>query len=507
MKPTKSGIRHDYKDTLFTPTHVGNRRRWSFFAFGLFLPVVGVSLLLVSESNEARYEAPSALLRVAAGESLPQSQAPAALAAEEPPAAEPVDAAASAAAASPAPDAASLGDTLKEDIKSTVTASLAAVAASPVGLEKGIDAAAAVLDLVVNKGDTLELLFRRNKLSLSDLAAMVALPDAAQYLKKLRPGDRIQVAHREGSVLSLSRELDAVDLLSIERSESGFEVSKVSRPVERRAVTAHGTIRSSLFEAGMAAGMTDAITMRMAGIFEWDIDFIQDVREGDSFTVIYEELWRDGVKLANGDILAAEFVNQGKAYRAARYVDASGRADYYTPEGRSMRKAFLRAPVEFTRISSEFNLKRRHPILNTIRAHRGVDYAAPTGTPIRAAGDGKVIFRGTQGGYGNTVILQHGNNVTTLYGHLSKFAAPRVGSRVRQGEVIGYVGKSGLATGPHLHYEYRVNGVHRNPRTVPLPPADPVPAEQHADFVAKTAPLWEQLDLEQNSRLASLQSD
>ena len=235
--------------------------------------------------------------------------------------------------------------------------------------------------------------------------------------------------------------------------------------------------------------------MQMAGIFQWDIDFIQDVRVGDEFTVIYEELWRDGVKLRNGDIVATEFVNQGKSYRAARYKLSNGDFDYFTPEGRSVRKAFLRAPVEFTRISSNFNPNRRHPVLNTIRAHRGVDYAAPTGTPVQAAGDGKIIFRGVQGGYGNAIVVQHGGNITTLYGHLSRFGKARVGGRVGQGEVIGYVGKSGLATGPHLHYEYRVNGAHRNPRTVPLPPADPIPPDAHDDFRSTTATLWQQLDL------------
>jgi murein DD-endopeptidase MepM/ murein hydrolase activator NlpD len=234
--------------------------------------------------------------------------------------------------------------------------------------------------------------------------------------------------------------------------------------------------------------------MDMAGIFEWDVDFIQDVREGDRFTVIYEELWRDGVKLRDGQIVAAEFVNQGKPFRAARFNDATGRVGYYTPEGRSVRKAFIRAPLNFTRISSGFNPSRRHPVLNTIRAHRGVDYADPTGTEIRAAGDGKVLFRGVQGGYGNTIILQHGSNITTLYGHMSRFGTARVGARVNQGDVIGYVGSSGLATGPHLHYEYRVNGVHRNPRTVALPPADPIAAEQQAAFRAATDPLWRQLD-------------
>jgi murein DD-endopeptidase MepM/ murein hydrolase activator NlpD len=361
------------------------------------------------------------------------------------------------------------------------------------------DPSAAMLDLQVARGDTLEILFRRNGLSLTDLAAMVDLPEASAALKLLKPGDRLEIAHRDTEVLSLRRELDDVKVLSISRGESGFEATTVERQVDIRTAGAHGIIESSLFEAGTAAGMSDRLTMDMAGIFEWDIDFIQEVRVGDEFTVIYEEVWRDGVKVRNGAIVAAEFVNQGKEYRAARYRDATGHTDYFTSDGHSVRKAFIRAPLNFTRISSNFNPNRRHPVLNTIRAHRGVDYAAPSGTPIRAAGDGKVTMRGVEGGYGNVIVLQHGGNITTLYGHLSRFANARVGSRVKQGDVIGYVGKSGLATGPHLHYEYRINGAHRNPRTVSLPPADPVPAEYHDDFRATTATLWRQLDLYENT--------
>jgi len=347
----------------------------------------------------------------------------------------------------------------------------------------------------VRSGDSLELLFRRNDLSLADLAAMTALSDAREHLRLLRPGDTIEISHESGEILSLEKELDEISLLHVTRGETGFQAGIYERAVDIRSSGGHGSIQSSLFEAGMAAEISDSVTMNMAGIFQWDIDFIQDVRVGDEFTVIYEELWRDGVKLRDGEIVAAEFINQGTPYRAARYIDSAGNSNYFTPEGRSVRKAFIRAPVHFTRVSSSFNLNRRHPVLNTIRAHRGVDYAAPSGTPVNAAGDGKVIFRGVQNGYGNTVILQHGGNITTLYAHLSRFANPRVGSRVTQGQTIAYVGQSGLATGPHLHYEYRVSGVHRNPRTVALPPADPIPAEQWDDFSAAASPLWRQLDL------------
>ena len=375
-------------------------------------------------------------------------------------------------------------------------------AAKPAPESAVTDLPGAVLELTVARGDTLESLFKHHGLSLADLADLVALQDVGRGLQHVKPGDRLVIAHDGDQVLALRRELDDVRLLTIARNGDRFVPSTLEREIEMRPIGAHGVVRSSLFEAGQQAGVSDKLIMDLAGIFEWDIDFIQDVREGDEFTVLYEEIWRDGVKLRNGDIVAAEFVNQGKAYRAAKYRDPGGRSNYYTPDGHSLRKAFIRAPLNFTRISSNFDPSRRHPILNTIRAHQGVDYAAPIGTPIRAAGDGKVLFRGVQGGYGNVIILQHGGNITTLYGHMSKFANVRVGGRVAQGEVIGYVGQSGLATGPHLHYEYRINGVHRNPRTVSLPPADPIPAQLQEDFKSTTATLWRQLDIYANGSTA-----
>jgi murein DD-endopeptidase MepM/ murein hydrolase activator NlpD len=366
-----------------------------------------------------------------------------------------------------------------------------------------VESVGETLELTIARGDSLDRLFRRNSLSPADLAAMVALPAAGPTLARLRPGDEITIVHQDGRVLSLRRELDLTEELRITRSPSGFTAARVGLPLDTRLTAAHGAIESSLFEAGISAGLTEGLVVRMANIFQWDIDFILDPRAGDTFTVVYEERWRDGIKLADGHIVAAEYINRGESFRAARYVRADGEDGYYTPDGRSVEKAFIRAPVSFTRISSNFNPNRRHPVLNTIRAHRGVDYAAPTGTPVMAAGAGTIRSRGTNGGYGNAVVIQHGGGITTLYGHLSKFGGFRQGSRVRQGDIIGYVGQSGLATGPHLHYEYRVDGVHRNPRTVPLPPAEPVPAEYHEDFVAKTASLWQQLDLYRPERLAS----
>jgi murein DD-endopeptidase MepM/ murein hydrolase activator NlpD len=243
--------------------------------------------------------------------------------------------------------------------------------------------------------------------------------------------------------------------------------------------------------------------MELAAIFGWDIDFALDIRRGDHFTVVYQEYYLEGKKVRDGDILAAEFTNQGKSYRAIRYVDADGNAGFYTPEGLSLRKAFLRTPVKFSRISSRFTLHRKHPILNRIRAHKGVDYAAPRGTPIRATGDGKVVFRGRKGGYGRTIVIQHGSKYSTLYGHMSRYNGKvKLGRRVRQGQVIGYVGSSGLATGPHLHYEFRIDGVHRNPLTVKLPVAEPIAKRYRDDFQKLATPLIAQLELLTRSLVA-----
>ena len=364
------------------------------------------------------------------------------------------------------------------------------------------------LTLTVKRGDTLNALFRRNDLDLGDLASIVRLPEAAPFLKRLIPGDEFLIEHDEGSLVSLYRELNLTSALKVTREDAGFAAEIVDRPIEVRKKHAYGRIETSLFESGTAAGLPDKLIMNLAGIFAWDVDFVLDIRRGDHYYLLYEEIYQDGEFVTDGEIIAAEFVNNGRTFQAIRYVDKDGRSDYYTPEGLSVRKAFVRAPVDFTRISSSFNPRRRHPILNTIRAHRGVDYAAPSGTPIKAAGDGKVIFRGQKNGYGNAIILQHGGNITTLYAHMSRFNnSSRVGSRVVQGQVIGYVGKTGLATAPHLHYEYRLNGVHRNPRTVQLPKADPIKDEYREEFLAAAAPILDELSQVKSSQVAYLTSE
>jgi murein DD-endopeptidase MepM/ murein hydrolase activator NlpD len=355
----------------------------------------------------------------------------------------------------------------------------------------------ATVEFVVQRSDTLEGLFRRFDLNPIDLAEIRALKTVGNRLDQLRLDERIFVVVRDRSVQSLERRVSDTELLTVTRTESGFEASLIDTPVETRVKRAHGEIESSLFNAALRAGVSAETVMRLANdIFGWKIDFALEIRPGDSFNLIYEQRFRDGEYLTDGRILAAEFINEGTVYRALHYTSNDAQiSGYFDQEGRSMRRRFLRAPLDFTRISSNFNLRRRHPILNLIRAHRGVDYAAATGTKIKAAGDGRVGFAGVQGGYGNVVILEHGAGISTLYGHMSGFAKSlRTGRQVQQGQVIGYVGSTGAATGPHLHYEYRIRGRHQNPRTVPLPDAQPIPANYFEEFAALSSGLLTELD-------------
>ena len=361
------------------------------------------------------------------------------------------------------------------------------------------------LVLTVGRGDTMEKLFRRNQLDIGHLMTIAQLDEAKRRFRKIKPGDVFEVTHDEGDVVSLYSKLNLTSGLQIDRDGAGFSARLVDHPIEVRKRHAYGVIDTSLFESAAAAGLSDKVIMNVAGIFAWDVDFVLDIRSGDNYYIQFEEIWQDGEFVADGEIIAAEFNNNGRQIQAIRFKDKHNRSDYFTPEGNSVRKAFIRAPVDFTRISSNFNPRRRHPILNTIRAHRGVDYAAPRGTPIKAAGDGKVIFRGTKSGYGKTVILQHGGNITTLYAHMSGFAAKaRIGTRVRQGQTIGYVGATGLATANYLHYEYRLNGVHRNPRTVKLPDAEPIAAEYRERFFSEAGPILEELEKFKSTQLASI---
>lgn len=348
----------------------------------------------------------------------------------------------------------------------------------------------ASIDVIVGRNDTLDAIFRRLKLNLADLASLRSLPGLKARLDSLRPGESLHLTHQDGALFGLRRRLNESETLKVVRNELGLQANVLQDPLEARTRTVRGVIDRSLFEAVEAAGAHDQTAMSLADVFGWDIDFVLDIQPGDSFAVTYQELYQDGVYVKDGPVLAASFINQGREYRAVRYVGPDAVARYFTPDGRSMHKAFLRAPVEFTRVSSRFNLARFHPILNRIRAHKGIDYAAPIGTPVRAAGDGRVRFAGQKGGYGNVVEIEHSRGVVTVYGHLSRFAkGTRAGAHVTQGSVIAFVGMTGLATGPHLHYEYRVNGVFKNPQTVNLPDAQSIEARWRADFLQRTAPL------------------
>jgi murein DD-endopeptidase MepM/ murein hydrolase activator NlpD len=348
--------------------------------------------------------------------------------------------------------------------------------------------------VTVRSGDNMSLIFSRLKLNPADLHSIVELGDATQALKRLQPGQDLRLLVDGSDLLELLHEIDPTRTLHVRYGPHGFEAQTIVTNLTTRLRAVEATIESSLFLAGQEIGLSDQLILQLVDIYGWDIDFALDIHKGDRFRVIYEELYRDGVKVKDGTILAAEFFHRGQSLKAVRYAHADGRADYYSETGTSMRKAFLRTPVEFNRISSTFNLRRYHPILNRIRAHKGVDYAAPAGTPVRATGDGRVVHMGYKGGYGNTIVLQHGSTYSTLYGHLSRYGRGlKHDARVTQGQVIGYVGMTGLATGPHLHYEFRVNGVHKNPLTIELPKAAHIPREQMADFEQQTRPWLIQL--------------
>jgi len=481
VKTYSGGIRHDYKQSACSPQSP-RWQAWALFGLGAAVPLAIVALLLDGEPRESgQTQSATGQLAAVAATTLPM-----------------------AAAATTLPIATAAATSMPIATAGAHPVAVEALEAPSSEVPPEPLADTAILELVVNRNDTLDALFRRNSLSIADLAAMLDIPQASEPLRRLVPGDRVTVEHRGTEVLRLERELGDEAILSITREPDGFSATEIAREIEIRVVGRHGVVKSSLFEAGMNAEIPDAVIMRMAGIFQWDIDFILDVRADDHFTLLYEERWREGERLGSGAILAAEYVNRGESHRVVRYEDPTGNADYFTADGRSVRKAFVRAPVEFTRISGSFNPNRRHPILNTIRAHRGVDYAAPGGTPVIAAGAGKIIRRGPYGSFGNTVIVQHGGNITTLYAHLSRFGRAGHGARVDQGDVIGYVGQTGLATGPHLHYEYQINGVHRNPRTVELPPADPVDPSYRAHFTETANAMWRQLDAFRSAWVAAV---
>ena len=351
-------------------------------------------------------------------------------------------------------------------------------------------------NLTVAPGDNLSLIFSREELSKHDLHRFLQLGGVAKNLTRIKPGQVIRVrAGADGHIHELVHEVDYLTSLHIQLDNDQYAAELVEVEPEIRTRTAVATIKNSLYLAGQRANLSDRTIMALTDIFGWDIDFVLDIRRGDRFSLIFEEIYKDNEKVREGKVLAAEFINRDRQLRAVYYKNEDGHEGYYSDDGKAMQKAFLRTPVNFSRISSKFNLKRKHPVLNRIRAHKGVDYAAPHGTPIRATANGKIQFVGTKGGYGRTVIMQHGDEYSTLYAHMSRFGSGiKRGKRVEQGQTIGYVGKTGLATGPHLHYEFRINGVHRNPLTVELPQALPIERKYLDDFKRKAAPLIAKLE-------------
>ncbi|MGB5741408.1 MAG: peptidoglycan DD-metalloendopeptidase family protein [Sedimenticolaceae bacterium] len=367
---------------------------------------------------------------------------------------------------------------------------------SGVSEQEAVEAPGNWVEHRVASGESLARIFAAQKLDAALLHRIVSSSEEAKSLAKIQPGQTIRFLFDENSELTrLELHRNRVESLRVGITDDDISVEQISKAVEKRTASAAAVIQASLFVDAQKAGLSDGQIMDLASIFGWDIDFALEIRAGDQFRVLFEEHFLDGEKLRDGPILAAEFTNRGKTFRAVRYEDRNGEVGYFDDDGHSKRRAFIRTPIKFARVSSRFNPKRWHPVLKRWRSHKGVDYAAPAGTPIRASGDGRVSFRGTKGGYGRTVILQHAGQYTTLYAHMSKYSKrAKVGARVKQGQVIGYVGKSGLASGPHLHYEFRVHGVHKDPLRVRLPKALALPKSEIATFHETTAPLLAKLD-------------
>jgi murein DD-endopeptidase MepM/ murein hydrolase activator NlpD len=357
----------------------------------------------------------------------------------------------------------------------------------------------------IQRGENLGSVFAQLKLSPALMHQLLEATSARDSLTRLREGQEIGFEFDAKGVLRTLR-FDKDAGTRIDLAIAGDKVSESihERPLERRVEIASGIITSSLYADGARAGLTAGSINTLANIFKYDIDFVEDVRDGDTFQVVYEELWRDGRRVGTGDVIGATFTNRGKRFSAFAF-SPNGKTEYFDASGRPLKKVLMRIPIEFARLSSTFGM-RKHPVLGRMRAHKGVDYAARTGTPIMAAGDGRVAFVGWKSGYGRAVVIDHGQGRSTLYGHMSAWGKEKQGQHVSQGSTIGYVGASGLATGPHLHYEFRINGKQVNPLTVTMPRPQPLSGLQLAQFRAATAPAVAKLDLvakNNASRLAS----
>lgn len=410
-----------------------------------------------------------------------------------------------AAATTPLLASAGVTETARGDIE-TARADTASPATRPTARDDAPQPGDAMQRVEVRSGDSLYRIFGRNGLPQGDLLDLLASGTEGKKLKRLRPGQAVSFQLGPGGeIAEFHHAVDELTTVRFTRSEEGFTSRVVTRDYDRSLAVKGGVIRSSLFAA--ANGIPEQVVHEFVSVLEWDVDFSRDLLPGDSFSLLYEELSVDGRRVRSGDVLALEFRSQraGKPIRAFRYTDSDGETDYFTPDGQSLRRAFTRNPLRFTRISSRFSKSRLHPKLRIWRAHRGVDYAASRGTRVRATGGGQVSFVGRKGGYGKTIVLTHGRGYSTLYAHLSGYAKGiRKGTRVRQGQLIGYVGSTGVATGPHLHYEFRINGVHRDPLTMALPRTAPLGKDEMKRFRQTIAPLMARIDTLGVTKLARL---
>ena len=360
----------------------------------------------------------------------------------------------------------------------------------------------------VQAGDNLSAIFSKIGLTDQDLFRVLNSSNDSKVLNRLFPGYELDFMIPEAGELEQLRLLKSpLEGYLFTLNDGNYTIQPIQKQAQIAQAFKVGAIADSLFMAGQREQIPAITIMEMANIFGGVIDFILDPRSGDQFSILYEEKYLDGEFVDNGEILATQYTNQGKQFIAVRYVDEEGETGFYNPNGESMRKAFLRSPLDVFKISSNFNPRRRHPILNTIRAHKGTDYAAPSGTPIRATSDGRVTWARRNGSFGNLVIVKHDGGFQTKYAHLSKYAnGVRNGKRIRQGDIIGYVGATGGATGPHLHYEFLVNGVHQNPRTIldKLPKAKSIDPTEMDRFRSQTASLLANFSELNSSQLITL---
>ena len=328
----------------------------------------------------------------------------------------------------------------------------------------------------VKGGDTFSNILNDNGISRADLPTLEDHELVERYLTRLKVGQKMDFLYGwQGDFKSLNVKVSRDTRVLLAKTQEGYSIEKIHLPLEHERVVTSGTIDQSLYVAAEKANLKQTTIMNLAEIFQWELDFSNDIRKGDHFSIIYDRLYRDGKYIGDGDILAAEFVRGSRVHRAIRHTDQEGRTAYYTPDGKAKGRTFSRHPVDIVRITSKFNLKRMHPVLHQIRAHKGVDYGSPYGSPIRAVADGEISFSGDRSAYGKTVIIKHDSKRTTLYAHMSNIdSISKIGKKIKRGDVIGYVGRTGRVTGTHLHYELRINGVHVDPLKVELPSPKPL---------------------------------